>query len=69
VDLITPAVVATVVPLVLTLLARGSLAAVAPGELRYSRPLRWFTLLIGLVPSLAFLGIILFLVKDPLPPD
>ena len=68
-DLITPAVVATVVPLVLTLLARGSLAAVAPGELRYSRPLRWFTLLIGLVPSLAFLGIILFLVKDPLPPD
>ena len=62
-------VVVAVVPLVLTFLSRGSLASVEPGDLRYSRLLRWFSLLIGLVPSLAVLTIVLFRQKRSLPPD
>ena len=68
-DPITLAAVAIVVPLALALLSRGSLASVSPGEIRYGRLFRWFSLLIGLVPSLAVLTIVLFGQKRPLRPD
>lgn len=69
-DPITLGITAAVVPIVLALLGRGASARVQPGELRYSRGLRWFSLLIGLLPSLAVVTIvILILQKRPLPPD
>jgi len=69
VDPISLAAVAIVVPLALALLARGSLASVASGEIRYGRLFRWFSLLMGLVPSLGVLVIVLFVQKRPLRPD
>jgi hypothetical protein len=68
-DLTTWCAVMALVPLVIALLARGSLASVAPGEIRYGRLFRWFSLLIGLVPPLAVLTIVLFVQKRPLKPD
>jgi hypothetical protein len=69
VDPISLAAVVVLVPLVLALLSRGSLASVGPGELRYGRLFRWFSLLTGLVPPLAVLTIVLFVQKRPLRPD
>ena len=66
---ISVAVIVAVVPLVLALLARGSLASVASGEIRYGRLLRWFSLIIGLVPPLAVIAAVLFVQKRPLRPD
>jgi hypothetical protein len=68
-DPIALGITAAVVPLVLALLGRGASARVQPGELRYSRALRWFSLLIGLLPSLGVLAIVLFVQKRPLRPD
>jgi hypothetical protein len=69
VDPIALGIIAAVVPIVLALLGRGASARVQPGELRYSRGLRWFSLLIGLLPSLAVVTIVLFVQKRPLRPD
>jgi len=69
VDPIALGIIAAVVPMVLALVSRGAVARVQPGELRYSRGLRWFSLLIGLLPSLAVVTIVLFIQKRPLRPD
>ena len=57
------------VPILLVLLGRGAAARVEPGQLRYSRLLRWFSVLLGLLPPLAILTIIQFLQKRPLRSD
>jgi hypothetical protein len=67
-DYTTTAVVAAV-PLVLALLSGGALAVVEPGEIRYARLLRWFSLLGALVPPLGILAILSFVQKRPLRPD
>src|SRR4051812_6298117 len=62
-------VAAAVVPLVLVWLSRaGALASVNPGELRYSRALRWLSVLLAGVPTLGLVAILL-LIRRPLPPD
>jgi hypothetical protein len=68
-DPVTLGITAAVVPIVLALLARGAAARVEPGELRYSRLFRWFSLVVGLLPPLAILTIVLFVQKRPLRPD
>jgi hypothetical protein len=62
-------VAAAVVPVLLVWLSRaGGLASVKPGELRYSRALRWFGLLLAGVPTLGLVAILL-LIRRPLQPD
>ncbi|HXU04733.1 MAG TPA: hypothetical protein VN903_27410 [Polyangia bacterium] len=64
--------IAIVVPLVVPLmvgLARGSgLSAAKPGELRYSRGLRWLGLSLFALPPLGLLAILVF-VSQPLRPE
>jgi hypothetical protein len=66
---VSMALTALVVPLVLAWLSRaGALASAKPGELRYGRVPRWFSLLMGLLPPLGVL-FILMMQRRPLRPD
>jgi hypothetical protein len=70
VDAVTPALIALLVPAALGALARaGGLARARPGELRYSRALRWIGVLLAVLPPLAMAAAILFAQKRPLRPD
>jgi hypothetical protein len=69
-DPVVTAVVVAVVPLVLAGLSRaGALAIVKPGELRYSRALRWFASLMALLPPLGVCALLLFVNKPTSPGD
>ena len=57
-----------VVPLIVWLSRTGGLGAVKPGEIRYSRGLRWLGLSLALVPNLGLLTILAFIGR-PLRPD
>src|SRR5215831_13129846 len=70
VDTVTPVLIALVVPAALAALAKtGGLTRARPGELRYSRALRWIGVLLAVLPPLALAAVILFLQKRPLRPD
>src|SRR5262245_5999027 len=54
--ILTPLLIAIIVPAVLAALSRaGALAPANPGQLGSSAPVRWFSLVLSILPTMGFL--------------